>query len=690
MRPASSAHTPEARRIAIVLLVVLGSVQFFSCFNDKLKPVGPTWDVDLTLPLANRQFSVSDLIGKDPSVLKVGAGNILVYSTSQSGDPDSVRNQITLNPSPSTRYVKFGVFDMTPEVCPAFLSDPALPPGSASSIPDAILTFPVIEDTMRTFVTARLQSGTVSLTLVNNLSTQVEVLDPIALSDLNGTIATFSFSGAGSVLAAGGGKQTATAPLADGQSIDRVLTLTGLRLHVVGSGVPAVIPPTPFVAALSMLDLRAHDAQLATIPPQRLNNNDTTYAAMDDSTKLLEAQCRTGTMRFDLVNRIPLDMEFVYALADLQRNAGGFYVPFRDSLPLAAGSSGTRMDNVAGLRIRSHLGALIDSLLIVSSVELLDTSYNVTLHDTDKVQITYSVTSPIVADTAAAVLKPTRINISSTIPLRTGDVQKKFSGQLNIPSATLSLNAQSTIGFPMDVAVTLSAVNPSTGVPALLTPQTPTTRIQSSTTGSILFDPSSVGRFLSSFSGKLPDSVQVSGYAIVNPPDQYVPTLAGVGSVSCRSFVAGTVNLDVPFYCGISNGSYRDTTENTVRPDDVKQVNVGTMYVEVQNGLPAQVTINLYLLDSTGTRVVLRVPQSGVPIGVSAAPVDAAGNVSAVRLSTSSVSLNENEVRMLGTGKYVAYTAAIATTGSGQPVRFRTTDAVNIRVWSRLSFQVNK
>jgi len=296
-----------------------------------------------------------------------------------------------------------------------------------------------------------------------------------------------------------------------------------------------------------------------------------------------------------------------------------------------------------------------------------------------------------VVDTVVAVLKPTWITVDRVVPVRFGDLPTKFSGQVNVPSATLDFRVNSSIGFPLDFyLLKIGARRTATSDSAFLNLPN-ASRIYPASPTAVRFDPSEVGRFLSSFSGRLPDSLRISGRALVNPPDVYASKLAAVGSVGRRCAIDGTIDLGIPLMLGIVGGTYKDTIDigDDNKESELDAVNYGKTFVEVQNGLPLQLTLTLSLLDGAKV-VVLPLPPSGQPLNVGAAPVDAQGNVTVPVQSSVVFELGEPDIRQFKLADSLAAHVALQTTAGSSAVRFRTNDFVRLKVWSQLSYRVNR
>jgi hypothetical protein len=668
------------------LLVVVLPLLFSQC-TQKLSPVAPTWDVDLTVPLANRLHTMLSVVEKQPSLTTTGPGGTqIVYHSSNGTPPDYVGDRITLTVDPSVRSVKLGVFNLSAESLAVPFQLPGFPPGGTLPlIPEATIGVPDVQDTLNNFLVATLESGTITMSFTNNMPDTVEIVNDIFLSDSVQQLVTFNFKGTRLWK-----NQTATqtASLA-GQTVRRIVRLSNLTFHVFGRSGPVTLPNGPMLnASVSMTALRARSAQVAFVPPQRLTNNDTTWLALSDSTILKEALIKQGVLQLNLRSRVAVGMRMTYTFSDVLLPSGA---PYANTVSLPAYGSALMIDSLQGIQFKSHDGGLIDSLRAISSLELPDSMFSVTLSDTDKVTVTATSIGKITADWATAVLKPTWIDVNRAVALNLTDLSSKLSAQYVIPSAGLKLDAFSTIGFPMDLYLQISARNPSTGATMVLDIPPSQRRIQSGK-DSVVFDAAAVGAFLTGLSPKLPDSVKVSGNVLVNPPDVYNPTLAGVGTISSSSYIQDTVVVDVPLRLSLTNGIYRDTvalTELSDRKEQLDQTNSGTVVFEIQNALPLQAGIQVYFLDSTGTRVLLRVPQSGVPIAVPPATVDAGGNVSAPVSSTSTILLSTADIRALTPSTKLACAISLATAPGG-PVRVRTSDYIALRLWSKLSYRVSK
>ena len=679
---------------SVTLVVSITSV---SCFNKPLEPVAPSWDTNLSIPLANRRYTLSEIVDKDTSLLHVGVGGQIIYSTSAQASPTYVGDLITVGLRDTSLRVKFGAFEVLVEPVDIPVPLPWLPQGTTVPVPDTTVAVADLRDTLPSFERVTFERGTLTLTLQNNLPIAMIVTSPLRLVDAQGNpVATFVFTD--TILA--NSSRSATDDLSD-RTLGNVVTITDIHLHTPGSQDPVTIPfGTLFSAHLVGTDLKARQAVFANIPPQRLTDNDTSNVTVDDSTLVNQLDIRSGSLTLNFQSHVDIDMVFKYRLTELLRRVGNVYAPYEDSLSLPAHGSGSQQVDLSGARIQSQTQQLVRSLEIVSSVILPNGSADsVTINDTDKVQINVVRTSTVVADSVVGVVKPTWVGVNTVVPVNFGDLPTRFSGQLRIPAATLALWTESTVGFPMDVSVRIGARKNAAGDSAFLSMPFSQKRVGLGP-DLILFDQGDVGTFLSQFSGRLPDELRIEGRTLVNPPDVYNPSPAGVGSIGRNSSLSGRADLELPLVMGIVSGTFLDTIalgdttadghkDYVFDKSTLDAVNSGTVVFEIQNAMPVQVGFRLRLLDISRQPLLL-VPQSGQEMNVAAATVDSAGNVTLPANSTATFALNESEVRQFNPAEYLSYGLSLVTTPGAPAVRFKTTDYVNVRMWSTLSYRVNR
>ena len=684
-------HTRHEHSHPLRTVLAIGlALTALNCFNDPLEPVGPRWDTNLTIPLSTRTITLQQIIEKDSTILRSGAGNQLTFVSSATARPTTVNDKITVMPPAAAGSIRLGAFVIAVPDIVVPLQSPNLPSGSSMQVPPMTFDVPDVASAINTQINVLLAGGRVRLTLANAMDIPVTVTSPIELFDGTNVQASFVFAGTIAPHTSAWAEDDLT-----GNVIVTGESLRGLHFSTTGSGGATVtIPPALMTATFSMSGLRASGGTVASLPAQRLTDNDVTSLVVRDSTKVQLMSLRSGRLDLTFTSRLAVPVRLKFRFPEITRPGSG--VSFEDSVNLTAGGFRQYPLNVAGLLLgASNPGALLDSIHVVTSVIIpAPVSGTTTLHDTDRVVISMIPGTPLMADSAAVVLKPTWVDVRTVVPLDFAKLPSKFTGQLDIPSAMLSLNLTSSVGFPADVYLTISA-RKAAGDSAVLVLPASQRRIMPGTT-TITFDNAAVGQFLTQLSSRLPDSALIAGRVLINPPDQYLPALAGVGRIGRNSAVGGILDMRIPMRLGITNGLYQDTLSwgdgssgDNFDRSNLDNVNVGTVFAEIQNSMPVQLGLSLQMLD-LARRNLLLIPQNGSPMQVASGAVDAGGVVTVPAASSLVIPLSGNDVKQFSPAHFVRYALQLNTPAGSGPVTFTTADQVRIKIWMQLSYRVGK
>jgi hypothetical protein len=657
----------------------------FQCFNKPMEPVMPQWDVDLSAPIANRTYTLEEIVSKDTSVLQVAPGGTqLMLKTSVNADPTYVGDRIALDPIKASFGADLGPFSVSMPPIDLNIQIPGFTPGMTTMIPSLSPTdIPAVSGDLPNVRSATLQSGMVWLKVTNRMDIPVRMESPIMLvNQSGGTIASFDFGG---TEIPARGVRTVQADLAGKVVLQRV-RLEAMRISSRGSGTsPVTIPDTMLIATISSSDLVALSATTTQVSTQHFAANRS--IPMNTETLIREVWLNRGTLNLHVVSSIDLRMSLRLRLPELLRSSGQ---TFEQIVNVAPRDSFLLSIDLARTHLRSLDGAFLRSLVAECSADLFDAGNGsaVTLRSTDFVRV--EVTSgSVVVDSAVAVLQPTMIAIDERVALNLGDIGKKFKGQIDIPGASMIFTPKTSITAPLELDLRFEAKNSAGKTVTLQVPVTKGT----GGLGAITFAPGDVGGFLSQISGNLPDSLRVVGHVWLNPDfDTTAP--AAIGR-NC-SF-AGNVHLSVPLSVRIADGVFADTlvmgdttgdgaADHRIDPRQLNDFNSGRMFVEIDNGLPMGVKVKLTLLDRN-RRPLLVIPQSEGDSITIAAGIVAGGDVQASARFSRFVELQNAELQSLNVADFVQLGVAVNTPGLG-PVNFNTTDRVRIRVWTQLSYRV--
>jgi len=670
-----------------LIACVAAAATAFNCVNKPLPPVAPTWETAMTAPVAASSYTLADLVTKDPTLVSVAPGTTqLVYSTTVQADPSFVGSLIALAPFSGAAQVQIGTFAVagTTYALPVPFP-PGFPKGTTSPIPPATLNFGALAGAIPGLDSVTFAGGTVELHLRNNLPVPVTVQSPITIVDAGGkTQGTFDFRGA---TIQQGQDVSASTNLA-GMFLTHQVTIAGVSLSEPGSASPVPVPADSLVVAIIVARNPVVSSAIVTaLPPQVAAQNVTRSFAVTDSTLVSDLVVKSGTITLGVRSALSVNAVFHYSIAELLTPGGATY---GDSIAIGPGGSSSRVISLAGFRLHDPSGSYIRALDVTGNVALTQPAgvTSVKVQSTDGVALTLSTTS-IVADSASGVIKPTWVNVNAAIPVKLGDLSKKFRGQINIPAANLRVVPQSTIRFPLQLNLKLQAESQLGG----LLSEMDTT--MSGALQPIDFAPGEVGRFLSAISGQLPDSLRVRGAVIVNPSYD----VSSPQSVGSRSWFSGQVQVSFPLTCALSGGIVEDTAAvgdttgagqgHTVMDAKTASAITGvSLHVVTDNAIPLGVRLKLHFLDATG-KLLLVVPQTAGDSVDVPAPVMAGGDVQGPSHAERIIRLAGTEIQQFNHAVTVAYAIGVGSPGPG-PVRFTSAETIRVRVWAEFSYQVNQ
>jgi hypothetical protein len=663
----------------------------FNCMNKPLAPVAPTWETQMTAPVSLRSYTLADLVSKDSSLIGITPGGTqLVYGTTVQADPTFIGNLVSLSPVTCSSHVQIGALSVGGSSYALPITfPPPFPKGTTTVVPPGSFPIPPLQGILPGLDSVSFKSGTVELHLHNNLPVPVTVQNPITLLDAAGIArGTFDFTGAGPINP--GRESVATMDLA-GMFLTHAVSLTGVTLSEPGSGQPLPIPADSLVVAVLVArNPVVRSAIVTTLPPQVAPNSVTGSLAVKDSNLVKDLFVKSGVITIHLKSMLAVNASFSYTIGQLLTPAGSAYT---DNVFLPAGGTLDRTFDLGGYRLHSPDGGFISALDVTGSIAITQVSGGtpVKIQESDSISFTLTTTS-IVADSVVGVMKPAWVNVNAVLPFRLGDLTKKFRGQVNIPAANLRLIPQSTIRFPLQLDLKLEAEsNRGELLSEMDVPQTK----MSGTLQPIDFVPGDVGRFLSTISGQLPDSLRVRGAVLVNP-DYDVSAPQSIGS---RSWFGGQVQVSFPLTCSLTGGQFRDTAsigdtsgtgqEHTlVDTKTAGDVNSIKLHVVIDNAIPLQVALKLQLLDRA-QRPLISLPQTAGDSIRIPAPAVLGGTVQSPTHAERIIQLAGTEVQQFNSAYSVAYDLEISTAGTAA-VRFESTATIKIRVWAEFSYQVNK
>jgi hypothetical protein len=667
-----------------MLIAVILAWTFGGCMSKPQDPMAPRWDVGLSMPVANKSYTMAEIVEKDSSILSVQpGGTLLMYKTSLRTDRSYVGDLLSLDPLHVSAQATLGSFALggatvaIPVVIPGATSGFPIPPAPSITLDSASGTIPGIQQ-------ALLKSGTATLTVRNTYPAPLTFLDPVNIKNTFGTIVgSFVFSPS---TVPAGGQISASVNLTE-KLVTSSMELTNMRVSTTGSGGQNVQPGNALNATIVVGNLVAHNAVFTQIPPQILVNNDTTALALQDSTLFKEVRIHSGSLAIHFASHVDVNMFFRYRLIEVLRQGGQTYV---DSVLLGPGSTQDKNINLAGFTMRSTDGDYLHDIHVVSTVNMYQGSNGVPVQITEADSVGVSVqSSTLVADSVVAAIKPTSIQVYKSVALNLGDLTGRFKGQLNIPAANLRFTPETDIQTPMQLNLMFEAVNKQGQRIATL----PVPSKSGGTGREIIdFSPQDVGAFLSQISGALPDSIRVVGSVILN---QNYDLSQPIGLGRNSSF-GGSLDFGIPMNLAIQNGSLVDTTtvadttgdgqsDSRIDSKTLDNARTGRLHVEFENGLPLEARLKVRFLNRQRQQLLMIPQAAGDSITVLGGVV-AGGDVQLPTLSQLMIELSGAEMKTFNDIDLAIIGLSFSTPAG--IVNFRSTDKVHLRMWVEVIEQV--
>ncbi len=535
------------------------------------QPGEPSWQVELTIPIADRVYSLEEVISDSENVNFQAdyitiSGDTLFLNFSDSLEPMSISDQITHDPINDVIQAQMGVRTIEDPgtesvdiaVVETGLYDPFVPPLSFGPENENLDPFPEYEWVV-------LNSGEAVVTVTNRLPLTLSQLDIYVYDDVNGTLLLELNH---YDLLAPGESFTDTSNLPTGVQISNTLSIE-LAGTTPGSSEPVEITTdNNFLQADVMLRSLTVRSALAHIPPQSFYED--TLIAFAESDTAKKAVIKEGTLTYTITNWTQLVTDATVELPDFSLQG----VPFSRTYQVPPEGQYTETVDLAGYQFyRENQDNLIHGIL---NVDVYDSDYPpypnpgayVQVESDQIVQVEFSL-SEIIFSEFEGYLDERVIEIDQQ-PQYLEDIPEGLES-LNVESADLEVQLTSIIGASVNLDVTFQAYK-----------------------NDVLAESYSVfGLFIPPGSPEQPAVLDTTFFgleALVNVlPDYIVPvgqaTLGGQVDMEDWQWVEGKYRFYAPFYFGIEDtttlepeiSDYTDGFDNPVLQVDLNLAIINNM-----------------------------------------------------------------------------------------------------------------
>jgi hypothetical protein len=684
-------------------ILLLFGIPFFiflsGCFEKPSEPVLPTWDVDLTVPILDKTFTLGELVEKDTTYLKVGAGNQIYYSTSEKLDATKIGDNLKISDISTSASTKLGNFEIKNpgtisasikayDIFPSLSSN--LPPGNyivPSNAPGQTVTtnFTAFDN----FQQVTFDGGVIKVTVNNGLPLPLQFPNGLAIynsNDLTTPILTL-FENA---TINANSELTATADLA-GKTLPANLSLKVTVLSPGSGGQQVYLDVNQmFVTVSASLENLSIASASAKIPSQ------TEPVVISDSFVLEpnepqpdlinEVNFKSGSMKIKVVNGIDLGLNGSITLYNFVRKSDNtpLQIPLNIGRKNSASNTLTFNLNLADYKLVGNLTNTVDYKVEVRTEDTGNEYRTVSKNDGLSAEITLQ---NIVIESISGKAKPREISFEEQKIDLAGlkDYREKFKGSIKFDDIQVEINLVKTAQFTFDLNLKIKGVNTRTGKVDSIEIPLAQRRFSGSTHRIVLNKSNSnIVNFINSFaSQELPEYLIVSGSVFLNPNYE-------VGRVSSSDSVYGSVSVSFPASVGISNAVFEDTSEVNELSDESKKeidkTNYGKLFVEIENGLGVGVRFRAKILGVTMDSL-LSIPKYN-DFMINPAPIGSDGFSSGTTRYINVIELNRDEIQKFKDMKFVRSFISIATANNGGIVKFRTTDSLKVKIYGRVNYRV--
>ncbi len=685
----------------VTLIAVLFFIFFYGCFEKPSEPVMPTWDVDLTVPVFDRTFTLGEIVEKDTTYFKIASNNQIYYSITNELEATTVGDNLKISDVSTSAQTKLGNFEIKdPGTISANIKAYEIFPTLSSNIPPGYYIIPSNSPGQNVsanftafdnFQSVKFDGGVLRVTVTNELPVPLIFPGGLKIYAQSNPLAPIFALFDGDTVNANSTK-TAEVNLA-GKTIPAELGLTATVLSP-GSGGQAVYLDVNQMflkvsASLENLSIAEATARIPTQTEPVVIDSSFVLESNESQPNLInEVVFKSGRARIKIINNIDLGLNGSLILYNFRKKSDNS--PLQISLNIGRKNSPNNFVeqniNLTGYKFVGNLSNKISYRVEVRTEDTGDEFRTITKDDSLSAEISLS---DLVIESISGKVKPTEINFEEQRIDLAGlkDYREKFKGSLRLDDIRVELNLFKTAQFTFDMNLKVKAKNAKTGkVDSLEIPLNQ--RRFSGTSHRIVLDKSNsnIVDFINSFTsvdGELPDSLFVTGFVSLNPNYE-------IGRVSSTDSVYGSITVSFPASFGISNAEFKDTSEVENLSDETKKqidkMNYGKLFVEVENGLGVELGFRATLFGSVMDSL-LSIPRTSDFL-ITSAPVDNNGFSVGVSKSVNVIELGRNEIQKFKDMRFIRSFISLKTAENGKVVKFKTTDSIKVKIYGRLNYKV--
>jgi len=704
------------KSVIVGFVLCLLAFASFNCVDMPLKPITPSSDIQLNMPVADVTHYVSELVQKSPA-LTLNTGGTFSYVYNQSMPPQGI-NQILLQPQASSEQVAVGEFTVSgfpAQSKNVSVSQMQLPGinlpfnylgAPFPSFPSQYISHPGDTINLSTqYDFMKITKGNLSLHFSNNLPLQIKFNRQIILRNNESSdqtiIAAFSLGTIDSLRSYDTTVSIVGKVLRGNLKFDSISFTTQQRTSsfslTASNGVGIQISSSSLTS----------DSASAVIPSQYVSSINDTSVTLDNTIAIQNAQFRQGSFDFALINRSNVKVGVFLKVNDIRKITGvdtlriDTTLQGQDSVVVPIIFNPTNYQVLTTTFTPSSQGTKLVYSVGIKTINSGIVKKVITKNDFVRAEIRPRQT--FILKSVTGRIKPQTLVVNQGIKTSfpgLQDIKDKLRATLNFQGVSIKLRLPITGGgFPMDYSLKLITKNSSTGVVDTLgIPANSAGQFRISPGGATseinLSNAPGFNTFLSHFFSfpNLPDVMSLQGTVVLSPAD--VSASGQAYTVDDTSKVYPAIAMTFPSELGIQNGSYKDVlamSQENNNQDFTNKMISAKLNITATNGIPLGVKFGIKFLSwnkltrHSDTTLTIVPDSTFLPANVNAI----SGIVTSPMTSYVSIVLDTAEARKFNSSDSMAITIALSTSNNGSvPVLVTTNQAIRLRASATMTYRI--
>lgn len=665
------------------LILISFTMTGFNCSFQK--PSAPSWDVDVTIPLVSKVYTMEEIAEDQKSISADSTTGLLSFEQTSELDEYRVGDQLDMADIENTFTLELGSFEIdspgsefTSVALNEIYTEADLLNGQNALVPAFVFETEKKElDPFEDFAYVVIETGQIDIIINNDLA--IPLGSPITIHVWDTGADTVIISETSNIQIAPGSSETITMSL-DGRRLPNQLSIV-MEGTSPGSGGALVLinASSLFEMGGEISDLKVVEA-LAQIPEQTVSNEDN--MAITDSMVVTDAKVESGSILLDLGGNLPLDTWVIYRLPDFVTPQGETLV---DSFFVRKNTDIVNTINLANLSLRPEPADFSQQKIRFNwTIRTIDTGADMALvRSSDVMGADFSLKNLkfeyITGRIGAQDIDIEQADIEFDIP---ADLDSIF-----FETAQLELEINNGINFPGRISMNIEGRNEAGSISFLSIDAAILPAEQPGTVKKTVIILNQNNSNIKDFISILPNLLKVEGSFKLGDANW-------VGTISKDNFVDGQVKISAPFSLRLPSQEIEGKAlemdiDEDVKKDILDNLANGSFTGELENHLPLGASVEiLFGADSlsTFTNPLLSIG----PLRADEAPTDNDGYVSNSEMSNISFSLTEEQMKVFTSDNLYQAVRVLIDGTHGKFVKVRNTDYLSIKAYTRIRVKVNQ